>query len=497
MSFAIYTVSNFPMKSWFFYATLLLFFFTQLPFLESDADKTIACGSRGAWTDEGLYTAPVRNFIHLGADEFRNRQSFIKTPYGIVTPLYSLYLLPFFAVLGISLLKARLVTSLTVVFLLLIAFRRKESQILGSIFIWLLMWLHPVHQYSVLCLAEIYVCLLIVCGLMFRYRLYAESPIKAILFFYFFLLAAVLYKIQYIYLLPLPFICEGIFWLRDFSRASLRKLVFSGVLLLGIGVLMFLLWYQPFKEIWRLTGSSSSAGFSLEEITPDLLLRNMDTYFLDPAYRWFSFSFLISFIVFLFLMLKNRVNHSHRILLPVLLLWMVLESHKLCLSYLPIRYMISTYTAMGLFVSLVWVEVLRGKIRAAIFALTLPTIMLLFTNVKSLYETWTSRTFHQRELIAYMSKISSPTDVVIGTWAPSVTWLNKGACYPSWAVYTQGKDILKTFHPTFIVSEPDEADTDKAFFKSKIYLRTEQDSLTQTELGLWKVNVYRIRPYAN
>jgi hypothetical protein len=159
--------------------------------------------------------------------------------------------------------------------------------------------------------------------------------------------------------------------------------------------------------------------------------------------------------------------------------------------------MISTYTAMGLFVSLVWVEVLRGKIRAAIFALTLPTIMLLFTNVKSLYETWTSRTFHQRELIAYMSKISSPTDVVIGTWAPSVTWLNKGACYPSWAVYTQGKDILKTFHPTFIVSEPDEADTDKAFFKSKIYLRTEQDSLTQTELGLWKVNVYRIRPYAN
>jgi len=490
---AISPVRNFPVTSLIFYATLLLFFFTQLPFLESDADKTLACGSRGAWTDEGLYTAPVRNFINLGADEFRNRQSFIKTPYGIVTPLYSLYLLPFFAVLGISLFKARLVTALTVVFLLFITFKRKESQALGCVFIGLLMFLHPVHQYSVLCLAEIYVCLLVVCGVMFRYRIYAATPMKALLFFYFFLLAAVLYKIQYVYLLPLPFLCEGISWFRDFSRVSLRKVAFAGVLLLGSGALMFLFWYLPYKEIWRLTGSSSSAGFSLKEITADLLLRNLDAYFLDPVYRWFSISFLVSFVVFLFLMLKNLVKHSQMVLLLVLLLWLALESHKLCLTYLPIRYLISTYTAMGLFVSLVWLEALQGKFRLALFALLLPAAMVVFTNGKALYESWASRTFHQRELIAYMSKISAPTDVVIGTWAPSVTWLNQGACYPSWAVYTQGKDILKTFRPKFIVSEPDEADTDKAFFKSHIYLRTEQDSLTQTDLGLWKVNVYMVR----
>ena len=122
---------------------------SHLPFLEADADLNISSGSRGAWTDEGLNTCQLRNYVNHGHFNLLDSDNFLKTP------LFSIFLFPFFKLLGISMYVARLITVLFCASLLLVFFWRKITLFIGLIFVVTTMMLFPIHQYSHLCLAEI------------------------------------------------------------------------------------------------------------------------------------------------------------------------------------------------------------------------------------------------------------------------------------------------------------------------------------------------------
>ena len=91
---------------------LIALILSHLPFLEADADLNISSGSRGAWTDEGLNTCQIRNFINHGHFNLLDSDNFLKTP------LFSIFLFPFFKLFGISMYVARLITVLFCAYLL-------------------------------------------------------------------------------------------------------------------------------------------------------------------------------------------------------------------------------------------------------------------------------------------------------------------------------------------------------------------------------------------
>jgi hypothetical protein len=66
----------------------------HLPFIHADPDSEVSTRSRGAWTDEGLNTVQIRNYVNHGYLSMDECDNLIKTP------LFGFGLVPFYKVLG-------------------------------------------------------------------------------------------------------------------------------------------------------------------------------------------------------------------------------------------------------------------------------------------------------------------------------------------------------------------------------------------------------------
>ena len=89
----------------------------HLPFLMSDPDPVVSELSRGPWTDEGLNTIQVRNFINHGYLSLSECDNLIKTPF------FGFVLVPFYSLPGTDIWVGRAVVLgavLLVLFLLLV-----------------------------------------------------------------------------------------------------------------------------------------------------------------------------------------------------------------------------------------------------------------------------------------------------------------------------------------------------------------------------------------
>jgi hypothetical protein len=452
----------------------------------------LASGSRGAWTDEGLYTAPVRNFINQGFDNFYHENSILKTPYAIVTPLYLFFLFPFFKIFGISLATARLIAIFFCAGLLSILFYKKKLFKIAAIFTFSTLLLQPIHHYTHMCLAEMFSTVLIIAAIVIYAFNNNEGSIKGILLMYLLVFAAILFKIQFIYLLPLPVITQLIPYFSNVKQSSKKPIIYAILFFFILISVIYFIWYLPFKDAWELTSRSSSGRFSLGSINLELIFNNINNSFLSKPYLAFFTLFIFSLFTYIF-GIKNKLPASQVKFLNIILLWILLESHKVTLSYLPIRYLISIYAGMGLFSSVVCAYLLNQELalkKLVGFGLLGACILLNFSfYIKML----NSRTYKIQQCNNYMEKITNQNDIVIGPWAPTLTWQTKCTTYPIWAVYTKNADILKTYSPKIIVSEIDQNDSDGAFRKSNLNIEVMADSLTQTQIAFWKINIYRVK----
>ena len=477
----------------FYIFIFLAYLLTQFPFLKADSDLAIASGSRGAWTDEGLYTAPIRNIINQGYNNFTKEHSILKTPYAIVTPLYSIFLYPFFKLFGISLEMGRLITVLFCTVFIFIIFHKKDAKLIGIAFVLSTMMLNPIHQYTHLCLAEMYSTLLIIAAIVIGVYKVNLGSNKGLFLMYTFLICAVLFKIQFIYILPLPLFFYA--WQLLLKEKSFsRKQFLNAVAVISIILLsMFLLWYLPFKEAWKYTGSSSSGSISLKTISIDIVLNNLNVFFFSKRYFLFTFLFLISFSAFLYHYSKKKLPITYLRLTELILIWILLESHKITLTYLPVRYLISFYAAMGLFISVMFAFYFnQNKFLYKIIAFVFLISCFAYNNYffKQAFE---SRAYKVHEMNVFFKSIAKKSDIVIGPWAPAFTWETKCTTFPIWTVYTENKNILEEYRPSFIVSEHDQNDSGEAFKNDNLNLNTIGDSLIQTQIGQWKINIYAVK----
>jgi hypothetical protein len=474
--------------SWMFVCAILLLIFilSQLAFLSADADPVISTKSRGAWTDEGLNTHQIREYVQFGQLDLLDGDNLLKTP------LFSFFLSPFFKFIGISLELARVLTVLFCALTTFFIFRRKELAATGISFIVLTLFFFPVHQYAHLSLAEIYASILIVAGIISYAFSDNRKETIVLVRLYLLLLLAVLFKVQFIYVLGLPVFISIVEYFLTRSRNDLLPILRSiGILMLTLTG-MFALWYLPFAHEWSRIAEIQPGLPRFDELSLGLIKENIKRLLLSERYLLFTLMFILCAIYVLFGLFKRSLSHGQKVLVFLSFGWVLVESHKLCMIYIPMRYLISFYVSMGLFIAIV-LGILMSKERRTALVFGLPALMLVLQNIYYLKVSASERTFAVKNMNSYIGSIAQEGDVVIGPWAPAVTWEARVHAYPIWVGFLGERNILHYYKPDFIISEPQEQDSDGAYRKNGILLDSIGDAVYSERIAEWDLIVYKTK----
>jgi hypothetical protein len=177
-----------------------------------------------------------------------------------------------------------------------------------------------------------------------------------------------------------------------------------------------------------------------------------------------------------------------------------MELHKLFMTYLPSRYLISLFFVMGSIIALVIYELIILKTaHKSIYHLVkvLAFVILLGLIVKNAVEYVSSinrRTYEITKIDKYLSKYPFGNNPIIGTWATALSWESKAISFPIWHGYFNDKNILNNYKPKVIISEMDEADSDKAYLLDNINLDLIADSVKIFRINHWNLKLLWINP---
>jgi hypothetical protein len=457
-------------------------------FLSADPDIRISHQSRGPYTDEGLNTCQVRNFINHGRFDLLECDNFLKTP------LFSAYLFIPFKIFGTYLEAARLLVLILVALCCLIFFSVKALRSVLLLLLITTLTLFSIHQHTHLSLPEMCAAsMIMISGVL--YSLYSQTgKTRFVWWSYACLFLAVLFKIQFIYVLlipPLYFLLEKAV---TKQKLSADKYFLQSIWYVAITFLIiFLLWFLPFRNEFAWIAKQQSGSFSFDKLSFAFLRRNLREHFLSRDTIVFTLCFIAAVIVAVKDIRKNRIPQPLRGLIMFSFVWIVLELHKLPMEYLPVRYVISLYVAMGLFISTVAAHVLvsdhptvpKGSIVIAVS-------ILLMANIYCDFLAWKKRTFVISELNKYLAANNLKDKTVIGPWAPELTWESRSISFPVWKAFLRTLKPLETFRPAVIVSESDEDDSGMAYINLGINLEAISDSVKKNHIAYWDVNIYWI-----
>ncbi len=467
-----------------FIIVLVFFSLSQILFLTSDADLSIASGSRGAWSDEGLNTCQIRNFIHHNQFNLLDCDNFLKSP------LFSFFLFPFFKLFGISLLKARAITLMFSFSLLLVFLIRKSTVFIGISFILTTALLLPIHQYSHLCVPEIYCSLLIIASILTISN--SQEKNKTTTSSIALLIFAILFKIQFIYILVIPISTSYIIYYREKSIDN-KKQLFKAFLLVSLFLLSaFLLWKLPFKNEWSHI-LKILPDFSIDQINIDQIKLNIKNNFISKRYIIHTIIFIISISSMIYNLRNKKYNKETIILIIASLTWVILESHKLVYTYLPLRYLISLYISMGFFTSIIIGHQLnQTKLSDNKLSVSILIFVFIF-NVLYLKKSFNERQYTVQIANNYFKKLTNDNDVIIGSWAPGITWETKCYSYPIWEKFLGKRDPLKYYNPNYIITEINQEDSDSAYFKNNIALNVNTKTIIRLKIAQWNLKIYQTK----
>jgi hypothetical protein len=469
----------------------------HLPFIQADPDYYIS-GSRGANTDEGLYTGQIRNLIHHKDLTLKKSDSLIKTP------LFSaIQYLPL-RIFGTTLTVGRLTVFL--LSLLICGWIFSYNGYYGALglisLVFVFLEYHIFHFFHY-CMAEILSVSLIFAGIFMMveseknvFRLKDSFwPATCISLAYFI-------KFQFVYALFILPLAIAAFWLfrPDQRKIRFRQLVFTIAFLASYILLYYLAWYLPNKEFYKYVLEHQSEGkFVQLSGLYEYLKFLKDHLFLTGYLKLYTLTFIVLFFTGLVLLFKNASGKFAGLYIG-LSAWFVIELHKLTLIYLPTRYLISFFFCMALIMALVILELLSMKGKSSVMNLTIRAIALIFIlafaikNGSSYYETIQRRTFNITAINNYLAQFDFKDRPVLGSWAPSLSWKSKAITFPVWRNYFNDKDVINTYHPAMIIAETDEEDSNQTYQLSGIDLNSASDSVKTWTVNYWTLKLYWIRP---
>jgi hypothetical protein len=178
--------------------------------------------------------------------------------------------------------------------------------------------------------------------------------------------------------------------------------------------------------------------------------------------------------------------------------WFLVELHKLPMTYIPSRYLISLFFSMGLIMSLVLMELitLKAKNKLAYLAKAFSVLMLISFGIKNgtdYYASIKNRSFSISEINNYLSKYELQDKTILGAWAPSLSWKSKAVSLPIWKDYFNDKEVFKKYNPAIIIAEVDEEDSNQAFSSRRLKLDSYADSIKYFTINRWDLKLLWIK----
>lgn len=469
----------------------------QYPFLLADPDINIST-SRGANTDEGLYTCQIRNYINQGELGMNDTDGLVKTP------LLSGVLYPSFSLFGISKKVARSTVLISFLLLFLHVFQRNKRYLLwGGISTLVVIIQYYIFHFTHFSLAEILSSGCAFISIVYLTQREKHKSYRNYFFAAMFCSFTYYFKIQYIYFIPLlpSILIAQLVFSEKRNKEQFWKIGMTiGFLTLFLAIYL-LCWYWPNKELldFVLTDQTSDRWVKMEHM-PGRISYVLQKYFHNKYLIYFSISFYISLVLGL-IRLWNKPTKMFQYTFMGLLIWLILELHKLFISYLPTRYIISLILLMGLIITLVTTEYLLEKSKNNIYKIlksfmVLLSLFLSTINIKCYVESYGNRSFDMEKAELVLSSQSfgqaERRKPIIGPWAASLSWNSKQKTLPVWKGYFNDENPIQKLNPAVVISEIDEEDSNQAYSSQGISIDSLSDSIHYFRVNKWELKLIRL-----
>lgn len=480
---------NYP---WIF---LLLWFAIQLPFLNSDPDSFADIHTRGAWTDEGLYSGTARNFINTGTIDPYENSLFTRGP------LFTLTQIPLFFIFGQSLLVARLLVLLSAMLMFWLFMKQEHTRLAGLFLLAAGFTQFHVFHFSHYAMAEMLSTNIILISLLFILRAFNPDSTTGSWKRSLIAAAALLFvaygmKIQFLYI---AFLLPGFALLMLIphlaSPTEERRLLWKkfghSVLWTAIYAVGYvLLWYLPNMEFYHYVMSrevdsryhttiSNFFGQSRFNFTELLFVPYLKTLIIAGAVS-------LAGGLLLLLIRPGAWRPAERLLFLVALLWFFLELHKIPMTYMPHRYLVSAYSSIGLMTALfVTVFIRQGRLPAVIAIVAV--CFLAVWQLNHTREAYERRTYDLRALNSYLKQFDWEGETITGAWGPSAAWGTKACVFPVWYGFVNDERAMDA---RMLIAESDQEDSDRSLIMQGIDISKHTDSVRRFPIWRYEVDLH-------
>ena len=372
--------------------------------------------------DEGLYASQIKNLVNHGVFNLKENSTFVRGP------VFNVVQLPFFLIFGTNLLVARLITLLLTLLALFLFLKDEKFRSFGIFLSLFALIEFHIFQFAHYALAEMVCIDFIMLGLYFLLKAIdreeGKGTMRMLLLASLFMLLCYATKIQFLYVAAL--IPVTTFFMAVSTSVKERKLttkhyaVFAWSFLFSIAfaALYYLLWYLPNKEFYDYVMASESAG----RYNATFALMKLDVQFNWEHLLWIKdlkvlishFFVALGLSLFFFLLKKKKAVHA--VIALFSLSWIIIELYKIPMLYLPNRYLLSLFFAMGVFISAFYAEltIYFKKIKYLLFAIA---IAFGIYNLSYYKEALSRRSYQLTAVNDYMSNYDLKEKPVIGVWA--------------------------------------------------------------------------------
>jgi hypothetical protein len=480
---------------------LLLFLVVlQIPFLQADPDLYLS-HSRDAHSDEGLNTIQLRNYINHGYLSVWECDNLMKNPF------FNLILYLPFKIFGTNLLVGRLTIMFFTIGSLLLIGSKKEWRKWLTWMIPIVFFQFHVFQYMHFSLAEMMSVSCILLGMFGFVSMWDEQNQKEKLRYlslgWIFMMLSWYTKIQFVYvtgiamIFLLVFVIHQIIMEKKLSANTMWVVIFSILIPMAMTYVYYKFWYLEHKDAFEYimknqTGNRFPPSQYFWGVIGENLRRYFTTSFVLPV--WIGF--LISLPIGIYAWIKSNNKLFKRIIL-FSLIWFLAELHKIEIQHVPSRYLLSGYVSMLCFIGTtmygVWDLCMQkhSSTNTLLYRLSLVGVIALMSMHFYNYSgAFMNRTYQVKTINDYMKNYDTRSMVVLGPWAPTVTWNTHMRSLPVWKDFLNYEHIKMDYNPDIVVTEPGEADSDGAFCADNFDIVNESDSVKKIWIGKWPVHIY-------
>lgn len=446
--------------------SLLVLFILSIPFFQADPDAYIST-SRDAFTDEGLNTSQIRNWVLTRDLNTSECDNFIKTP------LFQMYMGLGFSIFGISLLKARLWAFFANIIFIILAYNRSTQYKKVFLFASIISTFNYIgFQYLHFSMAESMASTATIWALaeFFRASYIPKQNIKKWIVPALAIWIVIALKNQFMYVIGAYFL--WVLWhaIKEQKLDSTFKIYQPFIPLIIGGIAYILLVYLPMKESYDLIMQHQTSGRWVpsndvwNEVKENFKIALFSNY---P--RFYIFWVIFGSIIGLIYLPKNFKNPL-LLLLLLFLSWLAIELHKFGIRFTPTRYIVPTiWACSGTLAVLIFLfrRSLTNDKYGIVFVIWI--IAMFIMPYKSLLENRTWNIKSGNEITRDLANQSN-VDYIIGPWAPALSWETNKKSVPVWKNFLNGTDFQNKYPNAIIVTEFDQEDNESAFTEAGILI---------------------------